>query len=161
MPVTVDATPLASVEDGQAQTQSRALGGRLRTASFEYTNETGGTLAAGSKIRLVKLPANKVRINGALSVIKTSALGAARVGKIGHEAYKGLDFVTVVEDDDALALALDFATAGKHNIDNNIADAATYLQIESSNGVVLFLTLTGGTIPNGATIKGEIVYLTD
>jgi hypothetical protein len=162
MPVTVTAAPLATIEAGEGElVQSREYLGRVRVARFTYTNTTGGTLAAGSKFRLVKLPANRVIVLGRLSNLKHSALGASRVAKIGHEAYISRANVPVAEGDDALATGLDLATAGVKHMDGNIATADTQLAYDSRDGVVLFATITGGTIPNGATIKGEVYFVTD
>lgn len=162
MPTTVTSVPLATIEAGEGElVQSREYLGRVRIARFAYTNGTGGTLAAGSKIRLVKLPANRVIVLGERSLLKHSALGASRVAKVGYEAYVDRSNAAIAEDDDALADALDLAAAGVKSVGNNIAGADTQLQLDSRDGVVLFATITGGTIPNGATVKGEIYFVTD
>lgn len=158
----VIAEPLKTLgENPQSFTSTRELSGRLRVATFEYTNATGGTIEDGSTVNLVKLPKNRVKVIGTLSQVKTSALGGSRVLKAGFRAFTKLDGSDQNADDDALCAALDVAAAGVHTLSNLIATAGTALQLESQDGVTLFATVTGGTVPNGATIKGQIVYVVD
>ena len=160
--VDVVSEPLKTITENKgAAAKTQDLHGRLRVASFEYTNATGGTLADGTTFQLVDLPKNKVKILGTLSNLKSSALGASRVIKVGHAAYTAVDGTAVADNDDAICGAVSLATAVVAQLNNTIADAGASLEINSQGGVRIYGTITGGTIPSGATIKGEIIYVVD
>lgn len=155
---TVKSTEITSEEAGTLLT-TRQKHGRVRFAKFTYTADQA--YADGSDVELVTLPANRVTILGTLSTLKTSAFGSSRVGKVGYKAHTDLDGDAVVADDDALAASLDLSSAAVNEIANNIALADTALTVESDSGFTVNLTVTGGTIPSGATIKGHIAYVVD
>lgn len=155
---TVYSTEITAIDADETLT-TRQLAGRVRIARFTYTAPEAH--ADGSDVVLVKLPANRVTVLGPMSSIKTSAFGSSRVGKIGYAAHTDLSGTAVAADDDALALALDLSSAAVNVIANNIATAGAVLDIESQDGVRINLTVTGGTIPSGATIKGYIAYVVD
>lgn len=155
---TVYSTQVTSL-DAKTNLSTRDLAGRLRVARFTYTAPAAHD--AGSDVVLVRLPANRMTILGNASVLRTSAFGASRVGKVGYMAHTDLAGDAVVADDDALAVTLDLSSAATNHLGGNIALADTALTIESQSGVDINLTVTGGTIPSGATIKGYIVYIVD
>lgn len=155
---TVKSTEITATEAGTLLT-TRQSHGRIRYKKFTYTAPEAH--ADGSDVELVSLPANTVNILGTLSTLKTSAFGSSRVGKVGTMAYTDLNGDTVAADPDALALALDLSSAATNLISNNIALADTELAVQSASGFKINLTVTGGTIPSGATIKGHIAYVVD
>jgi len=155
---TVKSTQVTNL-DAKTILNTRELAGRKRVAEFTYTAPSAHD--AGSDVVLARLPANRMKILGTESYLKTSAFGSSRVGKIGYLAYTDLDGEAVVADDDALASALDLSSAATNTLHNAIALADTSLTIESQGGVDINLTVTGGTIPSGATIKGYITYIVD
>lgn len=127
--------------------------GNVYQVSFSYKNETGGTLAAGTKIGLAQLPAGAVAIHG-LSQAKHSALGASRTLDIGHEAYKDKDNADVAEK---LDLLLDGANvSGAGTVSLNLQGPA--YKAESKEGIVITAQVNGGTIPANATIDGVILF---
>lgn len=156
--VTVKSVEVTAEEARQTLT-TRQKHGRLRIATFEYTAPEAH--ADGSDVILVTLPANRVRVFGHLSTLKVSALGGSRVGKVGHLAYTKLDGTTQNASDAVFATGLDLASASSNHLAGNIATAGSSLSFDSRDGVTLNLTVTGDTIPSGATIKGEIVYVVD
>jgi hypothetical protein len=155
---TVKSTQVTSLDAGTIL-NTRQLAGRKRVAEFTYTAPSAHD--AGSDVVLVRLPANRMKILGTESYLKTSAFGASRLGKVGYLAYTDLDGDAVVADDDSLAVSLDLSSAATNTLAGNIALADVSLLIESQGGVDINLTVTGGTIPSGATIKGYITYVVD
>lgn len=156
--VTVYSNQVTSL-DAKTILPTRDLTGRKRVAYFSYTAPSAH--ADGSDVVLVRLPANRIRILGTESYLKTSAFGASRVGKVGTLGYTDLDGDAAVADDDALASALNLAAAATNTLAGNIALADVALTVESQSGVDINLTVTGGTIPSDATIKGYITYIVD
>jgi hypothetical protein len=111
----------------------------------------------GSTIALGSLPAGRVRVMPNDIKTQSSAFGASRVLKIGHRAYAKADGTVEAEDDDAFAASIDIAAAG---VDAS-GSANLSFDIYSRAGVELFATVTGGTIPIGATLEVNIPYITD
>lgn len=139
------ASPVVKLETNEAQ-------GQLELAHFDFTQ---GAAAGddGSFVNLFKFPGGKIRI---LKIdYANSAFGASRVLKIGNLAATNVDGKTAIAaDDDAFAAALDLATA----VDtSDLSDTI----IETFDGFVMQGTVTGGTIPIGATLKGYITYVRD
>lgn len=111
---------------------------------------------ANTTIELCKLPPGPVRVIPELSRVKNSAFGASRVLKIGHRAYQNRDnpsLAQIAEDDDAFGSALDMATATTQKV-----GSAVKFDVYSKEGITVFATVTGGTIPVGATLDGFIAY---
>lgn len=126
-------------------------GGRVRIKAFDFTQSGAGD--ANSIAVLAKLPGGRVRVLRAH--VKHSALGAARVATLGHGAYKDATNATVAEDVDALvATAQDLAAAGTKTMEINTV-------LDNRAGVDLILQVTGGTIPDGATLNGYVEYVVD
>lgn len=156
--VTVKSTEVTSLDE-KTKLSTRDLAGRKRVAYFSYTAPAAHD--AGSDVVLARLPANRVKILGTESYLKTSAFGSSRVGKVGYLAHSDLDGEEVSADDDALASGLNLASAATNTLAGNIALADVALTVESESGFDVNLTVTGGTIPSGATIKGYITYVVD
>ena len=139
------ASPVVKLESNEFQ-------GDVEIAHFDFTQ---GAAAgdAGSTADLIKMPGGKIRF---LKIeFATSAFGASRVLKIGHEGYTDVDASTAVAaDDDAFASALDLSSAA------DISDLVDVV-IESFDGFDIRGTVTGGTIPAAATLKGYISYVRD
>lgn len=134
-------------------------GGRLRFLRFSHTQVGAGD--ATSIVRAVKLPAGKARVFNRLSSITTSAFGSSRTLDAGWAAYNsGTDGSAVAADADGLDAAQDVSSAGTYNPTGTIGGDETKL-FDSASGVTLQFQVAGGTIPNGATINGYIVYAMD
>lgn len=134
------------IEEGKIN--ASADNAKLRIACFDFKQGTGAG-AAGSTADLVVLP-GLCRIIPTLSRVTTSALGA--VFTVGIHAYKGIDGVDVVEDDDALGAAISGdATSKNLNVEG-------YVDVNSRHSVTVFAK---GTLPASATLKGYIAYLAD
>lgn len=125
-------------------------GGRVRIKAFDFAQAGAGD--ANSIALLAKLPGGRVRVLRAY--VKHSALGAARVGTLGHGAYKDATNATVAEDTDALSGNLDLAAAGAKTVEINTV-------LDNRAGVDFLLQVTGGTIPDGATLNGYVEYVVD
>lgn len=134
------------------------VSGKLRIGRFTFTQSGAGD--ANSTVALAKLPPGRVRVIAALSRIANSAFGAARTLDIGHQAYTGFDGQQVSADEDAIDAAQDVSGAGNYSPTGTLGDDETIL-FESQDGVVLEAKVKGGTIPNGATLKGYFLYVTE
>jgi len=132
-------------------TKSRA---HLLLERFEFTQGAAAGDAT-STIRVCKLPA-RARYLAAYSWVRFSAFGASRVLSLGWEAYKNPKTgETIALDVDGLGSALDVSSAGTALMSalTNAVDDKEFV-----NEVVLAFQCTGGTIPAGATLKGQIAY---
>ena len=132
------------------------LGGKLRIACFNFVQ---GAVAgdANSTADLVKLPAGKIRVIGALSRVAHSALGTGRTMDIGFAAYVNQAGAAVSAHEDALHSAADVSAAGSFApVDEMGGDG--FLDLESLTGVTIKAKVESGTIPAAATIDGYIVY---
>lgn len=111
----------------------------------------------GSTISLGKLPAGRLRLLTNDIKVQCSALGASRVLKLGHRAYaKELGAVEAAADN-AFGSAIDVAAAG---VKAGGLATLTY-DMFSRAGIDIFGTVTGGTIPIGATLEVSIPYITE
>lgn len=125
-------------------------GGRVRLKAFDFTQVGVGD--ANSTVALVKIPGGKVRVKS--FSLKTSALGASRVASIGASAYKNASNTTVTQNLTAFGSAIDVSAAGwKAGEINSV--------VESKSGFQILLQVTGGTIPDGATLNGYVEYVLD
>jgi hypothetical protein len=132
------------------------LGGKLRVAYFDYTQSGAGD--AGSTVELVKLPAGRIRVIGALSKIKFSAFGASRVLDIGYKAHTDIAGDAVAADDDFFATDVDVSSAGSGVLNEAGLEVKLF---QSRDGVTVNCTVAGGTIPDGATLLGYVVFAAD
>lgn len=125
-------------------------GGRVRIKAFDFAQSGAGD--ANSIAVLAKMPAGRVRVLRAY--VKHSALGAARVATLGNGAYKNATNATVAEDVDAFSGNLDVAAAAGKTVEINAV-------VDSRAGWDFILQVTGGTIPDGATLNGYVEYVVD
>lgn len=158
MPVIVNSAEVTKEVDGDRLT-TREKHGRVRVARFTYTAPAAH--ANGSSVNLVTLPNNRVTVLGSMSHIRVSALGGSRVGAVGFRAFTKLDGTAQDAVVNAFATAVDMESATTTMLTDNIAAAGMVLDLDSEQGVTLMLTVTGGTIPSEATIKGVIAYVVD
>jgi hypothetical protein len=121
----------------------------------------------GSTVDLALLPAGDVRLYLTESRIFWSAFGAARILDIGHRAYKAIDFdgslgvqpvaaAPNLFDDD-----VDVSAAGNAALGSDFVLAGTIAKTQrflSADGVMIFATVAGGTIPAGAILEGFLTY---
>lgn len=133
--------------------------GKLRIQFFELT----ATAAAGdalSTIDLCDLPPGAVRVLPNLSRISASAFGAGRTLTIGHQAY---DKRTPDLDNYSEALDLDAFTPAALDVSGatNSIPVSTQIKYDlySTAGVRVTAQVVGGTIPQGATLSGFLVYV--
>ena len=124
--------------------------GRVRVRAFDFTQVGAG--ADGDTVTLCQLPGGTARVLGVKIV--NSALGASRVIKVGHTGYTNLSNVAVAADDDAFLASTSVAAAGSIN-------GVAASKISSKTGLTVQATITGGTIPDGATLNGHILYSLD
>lgn len=134
--------------------------GKLR---FAYGKITQGAAAGddGSFGIICKLPPGRKRILPFLSRYKVSALGSSRVMKVGHQAYRDRGEVSdtgEADDDDAFMSAIDVSSAVAA-FWPSAATSALKFDIYSVDEVVIYLTITGGTIPAAATFEFAIAYI--
>ncbi len=134
------------------------VAGRLRVARFDFTQ---GAVAGdvGSTAELCRLPAG-ARILANLSYIRWSAFGVARTLDVGLRAHKNAQTgAQVAEAAAALVNDLNVASAGVANLASNGTIAGDSYKVAGEADV--FATVAGDTIPAGATLKGDIVYVVD
>jgi len=124
--------------------------GRARVRAFDFTQSGAG--ADGDTVTLCTLPGGTTRILGV--VITSSALGASRVVKVGHTGYTNLSNAAVAADDDAFMANTSVASAG-------IISSFATSKISSKTGLTVRATITGGTIPDAATLNGYVLYAID
>ena len=132
--------------------------GQLYWVRFSHTQAVVGD--AGSDVILWKVESG-CRIVPHLSTIRYTAFGSARVMQIGHAAYTDPDGTAVVADLDAFLSALDVSAAGTAfwsagTLGSGLESDDTKLFRAQAN---LIATVTGGTWPANAIIRGVIAYM--
>lgn len=130
--------------------------GKLRMAYFSVAALTAA-LADGSTIGLLWLPPGRKRILPNLSLLTASAFGAARTLDVGHDAYMKRPPNETLEADDpnAFIAARDVSGATTAVAFGN----AIKFDMYSTEEVLVYATVNGGTMPVGATLEGCIAYL--
>lgn len=131
-------------------------GGPVKAFRFSYTNDTGGTLAAGSNIQLATVGPCLILPTSTISV---SALGASRTLDLGFQEHEDNEDNTVAADIDALIDGADVSAA----IDTTLlavgVDAVKEGGLELKAQTDILAQINGGTIPNGATIEGFLFVI--
>lgn len=133
--------------------------GKLRIQYFELEAvAVAGDI--GSTVDLCTLPPGAIRILPLLSMLQVSAFGASRTLSVGHRAYQKRDNpgeAYEAESANAFINARDVSSA------TFAAFSAAVLKYDvySKQGVKLFATVAGGTIPVNATIKGYVIYIAE
>lgn len=136
---------------------------------MRYTFTQGGAAGdANSTAELVRLPAGNIRVLAAECNMHRSAFGSARTLDIGFRAYQTVapSPVQVAEDEDAFLDGLAVSAAGVALWSAGTLGAAftgldQSADFNSRDGIDVFATVKGGTIPSGATITGYITYIQD
>jgi hypothetical protein len=126
--------------------------GRLRVKRFDFTQGAAAGDATSTQ-SLIKIPPGKVNVHLALSRIAFSAFGASRVLDIGYTAYTNPDGTAVAADADGIANDIDVSSAGNAN-PTGIVGGDEIIQFNSKEGVTIYATVAGGTIPAAATLDG-------
>lgn len=129
--------------------------GKLR---FKYFDCLQGAAAGddGSQFELGQLPFGRIRILPWMCTVSGSAYGAARVLKFGHHAYQKEGGIDEAENLAAFGSGIDIS--GATNLVRFSATVVKY-DIFSRKGPLVVATVTGGTIPAAATLKGFIAYI--
>ena len=117
---------------------------RVRAWMADYTQAAAG--AADDEINLVDLMGGVIRLYDFLLVF--SALGAARVVDIGWREYADADGNVIAANQTGIATGIDVSAAGS-------ALTQVNKQFSSRNGVRLYATVRGGTIPAAATFTAR------
>lgn len=129
-----------------------ARGAQPKVYTFSYTNNTGGTVAAGTYLQLATVGPGWILPD---SVVSVSALGASRILNLGTQEYVDKDGTTQATAITALSTGIDVSAAVNCKLLGSDATSGTYGTGFYLNGRTDILAqVTGGTIPNGATIKG-------
>ncbi|WP_414464361.1 hypothetical protein [Hyphomicrobium sp. DY-1] len=134
-------------------------GGKLRIARFNFVQAGAGD--ATSTVDLVDLPRGRVNIVTALSKVAWSAFGSARTLDIGLRAYTKIDNSVNAEAPAELDDDIDVSSAGTAAPGSDLSSKDKIRTVTSQQGVTVFASVAGGTIPDGATLDGYIVYTTD
>lgn len=128
--------------------------GKLRTAYALVT--ANGALAANGTMALFWLPPGRKRILPHLSRIKTSAFGAARTLDVGHAAYtKSAPATQEADDPDAFIDGMNVASAAGPDPWRDVVKFDIY----STDEVLVYATVLGDTMPDGATVEVLMAYL--
>ena len=134
-----------------AQMVDRVIGGGVvEEWSFKYAHTVG---AGTGEINLIKLPAGLIRVNVDKSRIVSSAMVATADLHIGYRAHTNMDGTAVAEDDNAFADNLDAGSA----IDQAwVLPAVGFLDLDSEDGVVIFVLIDTANIEDTDTIDGQV-----
>ncbi len=139
--------------------------GVKRILRFTFTQ---GSAAGdiGSTAELVKLPAGNIRILASECYMHRSAFGSGRTLDIGLRAYSTVDGTAVAEDADSLVDGLSVSSAGAAlwsaaTLGTAVDGLDNSAFVQSKEGVTVFATVLGGTIPADATLTGFITYVQD
>lgn len=130
--------------------------GKFRQQYANFLNSSGVAGDAGTTIDLFMLPPGRLSLRPLLSALKSSAFGASRVVKIGHRKYARTSTEDVVEDDDAFSTGLDISAAAL--IASPYGTNLKY-DLYSLSGIMVFATVTGGTVPTNATLETYLTYV--
>lgn len=130
--------------------------GKLRHQAIDFTKSGAG--ADGDDIRIFKLPPGRVTLIGPNSYLRFSAFGASRVWKLGWLAYTNRSGVAVAANLSGLQSAVDISAAVETRLMPAAVKANGRMTFDSLSGVTLIGEVTGGTIPDAATILGALQF---
>lgn len=131
--------------------------GQVQIRTFTFTQSGAGD--ANSLAYLVKLPAGRVRVLGALSRIQFAAFGTGRTLDVGHAAYTESDGTAVAADEDDLDAAVDVSAAGSAALGTALGAGTGDSKIfDSRSGVQIQAKVESGTIPDGTKLTGYIAF---
>jgi hypothetical protein len=121
-------------------------------ARFNYTHAAeNGT----GEINLVKLPPGRLCIYSDLSRIVTSGMGTNADLHLGYRAHRTEAGVAVEQDDNALLN--DHDTSGGVHESFHLPSSGS-LELESQEGITIYMMIDTGNILTGNTISGWIMY---
>lgn len=134
--------------------------GKLRYAYGKVTSPAGG-VAANSTLGLLWLPTGRKRLVLPLSYIAWGIFGAGRTLDVGHAAYGTRPPSETPEADnpDALIDGLDVAVAGQRQFGVTAAAVPMKYDMYSTEEVLIYATVLGGTMPEGITVEVLLAYL--
>ncbi len=132
--------------------------GRMRIAYFSHTQSGAGD--ANSTVEVVRLPAGKVRLLGALSRIEHNWTVSTVDMNVGWAAYVDIDGTAVVADPNGLDAAIDVDSAGTIAVGSVLGTADTKL-FESQSGVSIELQAVAAGLADTDTVEGYLVYVVD
>lgn len=146
---------LQSIQVAATRGDPRSTHSKLRMDYFEAPAITvAGDI--NTTMDLCYLPPGNVRVLPSQSYVAVSAWGAARTLNVGHRAYSNEDMsVQIAENASAFGTGIDVSAAAIKPISATVLKYDMY----SKAGIKVFLTVLGGTIPVGATLKGLLAYL--
>lgn len=136
-------------------TKANRVFGKMTVVCFEATQVGAGDI--GSLVELVKLPAGDYTIIGDLSKVYNSAFGASRTLTVGLGKYVKPDGTKVDASYTSLHTTADVSTAASFAPAS--AMTAGNKEVSTKSGVVITAQVAGGTIPDGATLKGYVVLI--
>ena len=142
---------------GVLTTQPHRVMGKTSVIFFEATQVGAGDI--GSLVDLAKIPGGNCTILADQCKIYNSAFGASRTLTVGLSAYKKAgDSSATAADYEVLHTTADVATAG--SFVPSSATTAGNIAIKAVTEVKVVAKVAGGTIPDGATLKGYITIVT-
>lgn len=128
--------------------------GKLRYAYAKVTADAD--LSADGTMALFYLPPGRKRVLPQLSRVTTSAFGAGRTLDVGHAAYTQAQPATnEAEDADAFVDGLDVSSA----VTASAVGTDLKFDMYSTDEVLVFATVLGGTMPADATVEVLLAYL--
>lgn len=134
--------------------------GKVHVKYFAVTFTGGG--ADGDEAELVKLAAGNNRVMKTASRVNCSAFGSSRVLDVGYRAHtKYTDSSAVNASQDTIADGLDISANASlaMGAGTNALGTDPTLLLQPSDRLTIVAKVTGGTIPDGATLKGWISYV--
>lgn len=134
-------------------------GGYVQAVRFDWTNQTGGTLANGTVIQLATVGPGLILPQ---STITVSAMGSDRVLDLGFQKYTDVDGNPVSADQDGILDGVNVSSAVNSSftdLGSTVAAPVYQLGLELTGQTDILATVTGGDIPNGATIKGILLMV--
>lgn len=133
----------------------------LEVMPFTFTQSGAGN--AGSTATLITLQKGRYRIFPRLSYINWTAFGASRVLDIGLNAYTGEDGAAVSIAANRFDDDVDVSAAGGALMGSDLS-AADSIGVDvlvggtsNTDGAAIVATVAGGTIPDGAILRGYVV----
>ncbi len=129
--------------------------GRVRIFRGYFKNTTGGTIATGVNISMVKVPPCRIL---AMSKFRFSAFGASATIDIGWQNYTEVDGDAVTEDPDGIKNDLDVSSAGSYEFGS---DAANYQGISIGGQAEIVIQTGGAVMPTNAEAIMELLCVVD
>ena len=133
---------------------------RLVFLPFNFVQDGAGD--AASLMYLRKLPTGRIIFFPILSRITWEAFGGSRTLDIGHGAYTEPDGDAISASAALFDDNVDVSSAGDANMCSDFIAATTantggMKEFWSKDGVPIYATVAGGTIPDGTNLTGYLV----